>query len=246
VSAPRGRPPTIALDGPAAAGKSTVGRRLAEALDYFFFDTGVLYRALTVLALESGTALDDGPALAALAAAHDVDVRPRPGAGPGYVVSLDETDVTAALRTPAVDRAVSPVSAHVAVRDALLGAQRAVARHGPVVMVGRDIGTAVLPDAALKLYLEASPEARARRRAEELAARGVDLSLAAVHADLLARDAADAGRSAGPLAVAPDAVVVATDDCDADGVVAHLVALVARWPDELTTRGGRSPCGPAR
>jgi cytidylate kinase len=238
-----GRPAAIALDGPAAAGKSTVGRRLAAALVYLYFDTGVLYRALTWLSLRAGVAATDGAALAGLAAAHAIDVVPRPGADPGYAVLVDGADVTLAIRAPEVDRAVSPVSAQPAVRAALLEAQRRIARQGPVVMVGRDVGTVVLPGADLKIYLDASAEARAGRRHAEQLARGMDLPFADVLADIRRRDQVDAARSVAPLAVAPDAVVVNTDRCDLDGVVAHVLVLVARWPDELTTGGGPAPCG---
>jgi cytidylate kinase len=241
-----GRPPTIALDGPAAAGKTTVGRRLAETLGYLFFDTGVLYRALALQALAEGVSPEDGVALAALAERREVAVEARPGLDPGYVVLLAGHDVTAALRSPEVDRTVSPVSRHPEVRSALLETQRSIAASGEAVVVGRDIGTAVLPDADLKLYLDASTEARARRRADELARRGLDVDYEAVLADLLARDAQDAGRASGPLAVAPDAVVVDTDNCGLDEVVAHLAALAARWPDALTTGGGSAPCGEER
>jgi CMP/dCMP kinase len=239
-----GRPAAIALDGPAAAGKSTVGRRVAAALGYLFFDTGVLYRAVTWLALRAGVAVDDGAALAGLVAGHAIDVVAQPGGDPGYAVRVDGADVTRALRAPEVDRAVSPVSAQAAVRTALLDVQRRIAAQGPVVMVGRDVGTVVLPLAELKVYLDASPAARARRRHAEQVARGVDEPFAAVLADIQARDQVDAARSVAPLAVAPDAVVVNTDDCDLDGVVGHLLALVARWPDALTTGGGVAPCRP--
>lgn len=238
-----GRPPTIALDGPGAAGKSTVGRRVAEALGYLYFDTGVLYRALTHAALATGTPIDDGPALAVLAEASQVDVQPRAGSDPGYTVWLAGEDVTARLRAPEVDRAVSSVSRQAEVRSVLLAAQRRIAGRGEVLMVGRDIGTAVLPDAALKLFLDASAEARARRRHAELVRREPGTSYDAVLANLVARDAQDAARAVAPLAVAPDAVVVNTDACDIDAVVAHLLAVIARWPDALTTGGGRSPCG---
>jgi cytidylate kinase len=237
-----GRPPSIAVDGPAAAGKSTVGRRLAGALGYLFFDTGLLYRALTLRALAEGADVEAEAALADLAAGLDLAVVPRPGEDPGCRLLLDGRDVTLDLRSPAVDRSVSAVSRHRAVRDALLGAQRRVAAQGPVVMVGRDVGTVVLPDAALKLYLDASPAARAGRRSQELAERGLALPGEVVLADLTGRDAVDSGRAVAPLAVAADAVVVGTDACDVEGVVAHLLGLVARWPDALTTGGGLSPC----
>jgi cytidylate kinase len=237
-----GRPPTIALDGPGAAGKSTVGRRVAEALGYLFFDTGVLYRALTQAALATDTPVDDGPALAALALAHPADVQPLPGSDPGYTVWVDGLEVTAALRAPAVDRAVSAVSRQAEVRTVLLAAQRRIALRGEVLMVGRDIATVVLPEAALKLYLDASAAARARRRHAELVRRDPGASFEAVLADLVARDTQDAARALAPLAIAPDAVVVNTDGCDIDAVVAHLLAVIARWPDALTTGGGRLPC----
>lgn len=238
-----GRPPVIALDGPAAAGKSTVGRRAAAALGYLYFDTGVLYRALTLVALRAEVAVEDGAALVELAGRHEVRVQPAGEADPGYVVLLDGEDVTAALRQPAVDRHVSAVSQHGDVRTALLGAQRRIARQGEVLMVGRDVGTVVVPDAELKLYLDASAEVRARRRHTEIAAAGGSEGYEEVLADIRARDARDAGRDVAPLRAAEDAVVVATDGCDLEGVVAHVVALVGRWPDALTTGGGSAPCG---
>ncbi len=238
-----GRPPTIALDGPAAAGKSTVGRRVAAALGYLYFDTGVLYRALTLLALRAGVPVEDGDGLAQLVAQHSVDVQPVPGADPGYRVLLDAEDVTAAIRTPAVDRSVSAVSRQAAVRQALLAPQRRIAGQGAVLMVGRDIGTVVLPAADLKLYLDASAEARARRRHAEQLARGEAEAYESVLADIQARDARDATRAVAPLRAAEDAVVVGTDACDLEQVVAHVLMLVARWPDALTTGGGAAPCG---
>jgi CMP/dCMP kinase len=236
-----GRLRTVALDGPAASGKSTVGRALAARLGFLFLDTGLLYRALTRLAVDSGVSVDDGPALAALAGEHTIDVRPRDDAT-GPAVLIDGREITGALQDPRIDRAVSPVSAHPAVRDALLPHQRRPAERGNVVMAGRDIGTVVLPDADLKIYLDASAEARARRRLRERLARGEAADFAEVLAAVRARDAHDSRRATAPLAKARDAVVVSTDACDADGVVRHLLALAARWPDRLTTEGGRAPC----
>ena len=130
-------PRTIALDGPVASGKSTVGRRVADTLGYLFFDTGILYRCLTTLALEAGVSVSDGPALAALVGKRDIAVQPAPGTARGYRVTAGGADLTSRLWTAAVDRSVSPVSAQPAVRAALLAPQRAVARQGPVVMAGR-------------------------------------------------------------------------------------------------------------
>ncbi|RIL11179.1 (d)CMP kinase [bacterium] len=240
----RARPRTIALDGPAASGKSTVGARLAGRLGMLCFDTGLLYRALTVLALRAGVSADDAAALAALADTAAIDVVPDPGHRLGCRVTSRGDDVTDALHGPAVDAAVSAVSGHAAVRAALLGAQRRVAEHTAVIMLGRDIGTVVLPDADLKVYLDASPPARARRRYRERLALGEPAVYGDVLRATLERDARDAGRSIAPLAVAPDAVVVDTDRCDVESVVAHLAALVARWPDPLTTGGGPAPCEP--
>lgn len=237
---------TIALDGPVASGKTTVGRLLAERLGFLCFDTGLLYRALTVLALREGIAPGDASRLAELVRARPIGVEPRPASRLGCAVSAGGADLTDDLHRPEVDAAVSEVSRHGEVRDALLSAQRRVAATSAagVVMLGRDIGTVVLPDADLKVYLDASAPARARRRFRERLARGEPAVYAEVFAGTLARDARDAGRAIAPLAAAPDAVVVDTDRCDARAVVDHLAALAARWPDALTTGGGDAPCRP--
>ncbi len=243
ASAP-GRPRTIALDGPAASGKSTVGARLAARLGLLCFDTGLLYRALTVLALREDVPPGDAAALADLAAAAAIAVAPDAGHRLGCRVTSRGADLTDALHGAEVDAAVSAVSGHAAVRAALLDTQRRVAEHTGVIMLGRDIGTVVLPDADLKLYLDASPGARARRRFRERLALGEPAAYGDVLRATLERDARDAGRSVAPLAVAADAVVVNTDRCGVEAVVAHLAAIVARWPDALTTGGGTAPCGP--
>ena len=218
---------TIALDGPAAAGKSTVGRALADRLGLLYLDTGALYRALTVAALEAGVPVDDAGALAALAAATPLEVTPDAARPEGYRVLAGGRDVSDRLRTRAVDGAVSAVSRHGAVRAALLPAQRAIAdRHG-IVMVGRDIGTVVLPDADLKIFLDASPEERARRRFRERLARGEAVRWSDVLEDVTRRDALDRDRAVAPLAEALDAVRVDTTDRPADEVLSALVALAA-------------------
>jgi cytidylate kinase len=220
---------TIAIDGPAAAGKSTVGDRVARRLSAVFFDTGVLYRAVTRAALAAGVPTDDGEALTKLAEGLDIRIeRPSVADGRQSDILLDGQDVTRQLRTPEIDRAVSPVSAHPAVRAALLPVQRRIGRAGRVVMVGRDISTVVLPEAELKIYLDASPEVRARRRCEQEALAGVQLDERAVLADILRRDQLDSQRAAAPLRAADDAVIIDTDPLTIDEVVERIVAEAER------------------
>jgi cytidylate kinase len=237
-----GGPATVAVDGPVASGKSTVGRRLADALGYLFLDTGALYRAITVLAHDAGVVAEDGPALARLARSATLEVEPRPGTERGFAVLVAGRDLTPRLWAPATDADVSPVSAHGEVREALLARQREIASRARTVAVGRDVGTVVLPDADMKLYLDAAPETRARRRYRELLAGGEPARYRDVLNAVRARDARDSGRDVAPLRVPDRAVVVATDACDLDAVVRHLRAVVRRWPDPLTTGGGHAPC----
>ncbi len=238
-------PRAIALDGPAAAGKTTVGLRLARRLGMLCFDTGLIYRALTVVALRSGTSPEDADALLELLAREPIDVAPRPDLPGGSAVLAGGRDLTGQLRAPEVDATVSAVSRHAPVRQALLEAQRRIARQNAVIMLGRDIGTVVLPDADIKIYLDASAEARARRRLRERLAGGEPADYGSVLTDMRARDAKDAGRATAPLRPADDAVVVNTDRCDAEQVADHLATLVLRWPDPLTTEGGSAPCAPS-
>src|SRR3954463_2001025 len=161
----------IAIDGPAGARKTTVGRALAGRTRVTFLDTGLLYRAITLVALERGVSITDRPALAALAESIDLRLRPPSVAdGRPMDVLVDEIDVTGRLREPAIDRSVSAVSANPEVRSALLPIQRNLAAAGPIVMAGRDIATVVFPDAGIKIYLDAGVDERARRRYDELAA----------------------------------------------------------------------------
>jgi CMP/dCMP kinase len=220
-------PGVIAMDGPAASGKSTVGQGVAERLGYLFFDSGILYRALTWLALRDGYPLYDGTALAALAARSQIDVLPPTRTdGRQYTVEVNGVDITWSLRRPEVDANVSEVSQHAAVREALIHQQRRIAAAGGVVMVGRDIGTVVLPDAPLKIYLDAAPEARARRRMRERAARGETADYQATLDDMRRRDRIDSSRAVAPLRPAEDAVIVDTTDMDFDAVIEHVVDLV--------------------
>jgi cytidylate kinase len=221
------RPSVIAIDGPAASGKSTLGQRLAEALGYLYFDTGVMYRAVTLAALRRGVDPNDEAAVTRLAEVVHIDVVPPTVAdGRQYTVLLDGEDVTWDLRQPEVDAWVSPVSAYPGVRAALLSQQRRIAAGGRVVMVGRDIGTVVLPNADLKIYLDASLEERARRRYKEMMARGQSASYEEVLRSMRRRDEIDSRRATAPLRPAPDAVVIDSTTMDADAVLKHVLKLV--------------------
>jgi cytidylate kinase len=219
------RPSTIAIDGPSAAGKNTVGRRLAEKMGYRFVDTGAMYRALTWLAIKRGVDLDDEEALGELTLEADMDIRCS-NSDTHNQVFVNGRDVTAELRRADVDRGVSLVSKVPAVREAMVAKQRQLAHERKVVMVGRDIGTVVLHDADMKFYLSASPEERARRRYLEQMDKGQSTDYGEVLDDLNRRDGIDSRRAHSPLKPAEDAVIVDTDGVDADGVVAEIVRLI--------------------
>ena len=214
----------IAIDGPSGAGKSTVGHALAQRIDATFVDTGLMYRALTLAALERGMDLEQGPTLGHLVGECAIEVE-RPGADHPTrleTVLLDGRDVTDAVRAPRVDRAVSTVSRHAEVRDAMLPVQRAVALRGDTVMVGRDIGTVVLPDASLKVFLDAPATIRATRRAAEMG----DVSRTGEYLEeIMRRDGADAGREVAPLREADGSLHLDTGEL---GVEACVDAIVAR------------------
>ena len=218
---------TIAIDGPAASGKSTAGELLARRLGYLYFDTGVMYRAVTWAALSRGIPIENEVAVTMLAERLHIDVTP-PTVGDGrqYTVLADGVDVTWAIRTPEVDANVSPVSAYSGVRRALVVQQRRVAAGGRVVMVGRDIGTVVLPDANLKLYLDASVEERARRRWQEAQARGEEADYEPVLASMRRRDEIDSNREVAPLCAAEDAVVLDTTDLSIEKALTEVMWLV--------------------
>jgi cytidylate kinase len=212
----------VAIDGPSGAGKSTVGHALAERIGATFVDTGLMYRALTLAALEGGVDPGDGAALGHLAARSRIEVeRPRPEQTDRLeTVRLDGRDVTPAVRTPRVDRAVSAVSSHPEVREAMLGMQRMAAARGDTVMVGRDIGSVVLPDATLKVFLTADAHVRARRRAEEMGRPDrVDEYLE----EIRRRDAADSGRAIAPLRIPAGALVLDTGRSDVSECVDAIV-----------------------
>ena len=216
-------PSSIAIDGPVAAGKSAVGAALAARLGYRFIDTGVMYRAVTWLALERGVELHDDDALARLAREAHLGVEASAEAPKGARVVIDGHDVTGELRSPEVSDAVSLVSRVAGVREVMVERQREMAREGGVVMAGRDIGTVVLPDAPLKVYLDATVEERVRRRREELLAGGRVESDEEVREELAMRDEIDSGRDVSPLRPAKDAIVIDTDHLSLDEVVAKIL-----------------------
>jgi cytidylate kinase len=219
-------PSIIAIDGPAASGKSTIGKRLADELGYLFFDTGVMYRAITWLALQRKLDMRDKAAITALAESVPIDVQP-PSRNDGRAcdVIVDGKDITWQTRRPEVDANVSVVSAYPGVRRALSAQQRRIGQRGQVVMVGRDIGTVVLPDADLKIYLDASAEERARRRYDEIIARGESADYDEILAKVIERDRIDSTRDVAPLKAAEDAVIVDSDNLNADEVFQQILAL---------------------
>lgn len=221
------KPSTIAIDGPAGSGKTTVGAELAARLGYVFFDTGVVYRAATLAALRAGVPVSDEQAVVRVVEGMDLQVGP-PDVDDGRTstVRLDGEDVTWELRHPSVDDNVSPVSAHPQVRERLRDLQRRVASQGRVVVVGRDIGTVILPEADLKVYLDASPEERARRRHAEAVARGSNISYEQALQNVCDRDRIDSERSVAPLRRAPDAHYVDSTGISAAEVVRLLEGLV--------------------
>ena len=217
------RPLVVALDGPGSSGKSSVGAAAALAVGYRFCDTGLLYRAVTWLAEARGVSVDDPQGLVELVDAVELATD---ATGRLARVVVDGTDHTSEVRSPAVDSAVSAVSAVPEVRTALLARQRALAEDGGIVMAGRDIGTVVLPDADLKIYLDASVEERARRRTEE---RGLDPASqegVAILEALRRRDHLDANRAVAPLRVPPDARIVTTDGNTFQETVAAVIATI--------------------
>lgn len=215
-------PSIIAIDGPAASGKSTIGKRLADELGYLFFDTGVMYRAITWIALQRGVDVRDAGAVTRLAQETPIDVAPasRPD-GRACDVIVDGRDITWEVRRPEVDANVSVVSAYEGVRRALSGQQRRIGQRGRVVMVGRDIGTVILPEADLKIYLDASAEERARRRFAEIVARGEKADFDEILSKVRERDRIDSTRAVAPLRPAEDAVILDSDQLNADEVLAR-------------------------
>ncbi len=219
----------ITLDGPAASGKTTVGRMLAAKLGYLFFDTGVMYRAVALAAYQNGVNPADEAAVSELAESISIDVLPSAEKDERTsTVILDGDDVSWTIREPVVDESVSQVSGYARVRAAMVAQQRRIGLRGKVVMVGRDVGTVVLPEADLKLYLDATLEERARRRYLELESRGGSLTPEEVRAGLARRDEVDSNRDLSPLRPAKDAVVIDTTALTPEEVLSRIGSLLDR------------------
>ena len=214
------KPSIIAIDGPVASGKSTIGRLLARRLGYRFVDTGMMYRALTWQAIKTGTDPEDEEALSQLANSTAIDISSAPD---GSHTIVDGRDVTAELTSAEVEASVSLVSKVGAVRSVMVQNQQSLASKGNIVMAGRDIGTTVLPHAELKVYLIASVQERARRRHLELLERGQNVKYDAILAELIRRDEIDSKRDISPLQPAADAKVVDSDGLSIEQVVAAII-----------------------
>ena len=224
---PQKLPSIIAIDGPAASGKSTLGLRVANALGYLFFDTGVMYRAVTWLALKLGVDPRDEAQVTALAEGTPIDVAPASRSdGRACDVLVGGEDITWETRRPDVEANVSVVSAYRGVRAALSQQQRRIGQRGRVVMVGRDIGTVVLPEADLKIYLDAGAGERAKRRYDEIIGRGGTADYDVILAKVIERDRIDSTRDVAPLKAAEDAFVLDSDKLNADEVFQHIMTLI--------------------
>ncbi len=218
----------VTIDGPAAAGKSTTARAVAERLGFSFLDTGAFYRAIALKAIDSGTPLDDEEAIAELLETTHVETSGTPS---HPEVRLDARDVTREIRTPQVSEAASRVAALSAVRAVLVRWQREMSALGPLVGEGRDLGTVVFPRAEVKIYLDADLETRAERRRRELGLRGMAASIADVRADLDRRDARDRDRLDSPLKPADDALHVDTSGLSLEAQVERVLAVIQLHPD---------------
>ena len=223
------KPSIIAIDGPAASGKSTLGERLAQHIGYLFFDTGLMYRAVTWAAQQKFGRVDQEEDVSTLSEQIVIDVCP-PSCDDGRSadVCIDGVDITWELRRPEVEADVSQVSAYPRVRAAMTQQQRRIGQRGGVVMVGRDIGTVVFPEAGLKIYLIASFEERARRRHHEIITRGEAADFHQILAALRKRDAYDSGRKLAPLKPAEDAIILDSEGLSIDQVVEKALQLIER------------------
>ncbi|HBF41829.1 MAG TPA: (d)CMP kinase [Anaerolineaceae bacterium] len=226
-------PKMIAIDGPAASGKSTLAEHLAAHLNYLFFDTGIMYRAVTFAALEESRNIDidDEHAVTHLAEKIHIDVQP-PTVNDGRTadVLVEGRDITNLIRTPEVERNVSQVSAYSGVRKAMTAQQRRIGLRGNVVMVGRDIGTVVLPEADLKIYLDAAPEVRAQRRYDEKRSQGEKVTFEEILAGIMQRDRIDSSRAVAPLKPADDARIIDSSEKSIQQVFAEVVKMLNCTP----------------
>ncbi len=222
-------PSTIAIDGPAASGKSTIGNLIANKLGYISLDTGIMYRAVAFKALQEGVDIFDDVAVSNLAENVKIDIQPSVEEdGRQFDVIIDGEDHTWDLRSPEVNQIVSEVSVYPRVRKAMTELQREIAKNGRIVMIGRDIGTVVLPNAEMKIYLEASVEVRTQRRYIEELARGKKICLDEIEESLRHRDEIDSSRAVAPLRPAEDAILVNSDDMTVYEVVEFVLELIAK------------------
>lgn len=215
----------IAIDGPAASGKTTVARRVAERLKVLYLDTGAMYRALAYAALHTQTDLDNENALVRLCAQHRIHVTLDRDAPLGFRIYAGERELSQSdLESPEVTSVVSTIAAHPRVREAMVDEQRRIAESGSVVMAGRDIGTVVLPNAPVKIYLTASVQARVARRRAQLEEAGIDVSTHELTKELEERDRLDETRAVSPLRKAADAIVIDSSSLTVDDVVEKICA----------------------
>jgi cytidylate kinase len=221
------QPEIIAIDGPAGSGKSTIGKLVAEEFGYLYFDTGVMYRAVTFAAINKDININDEESISLLVKEIKIDIRtPIIADGRDNDVLVNGQDVTWEIRSPEVDGNVSIVSSYPEVRTALGEQQRRIGLQGEVVMVGRDIGTVILPEADIKIYLDASIEERADRRYQELRQRGEEINFDSILAKLRERDLIDSTREIAPLKPADDAIVIDTDQLSIQQVFAKIIEIV--------------------
>ncbi|MEA2008175.1 MAG: (d)CMP kinase [Chloroflexota bacterium] len=234
-------PECIAIDGPAASGKSTVANKISQKIGYLYFDTGVMYRAVTWLTLRHEVSFGDENAVSALAENIPIDVNPPSVAdGRDCDIFVEGEDITWKIRLPEVDANVSIVSVYPGVRAALTAQQRRIGLQGQVVMVGRDIGTMVLPEAELKIYLDASAKERARRRYQERLERGEEADFEVILENVRRRDKIDSTREVAPLKAAKDAVIIDTNDLTIEDVLAEVERLISQFEK---AKSKKSPYG---
>ena len=221
------KPKVITIDGPAASGKSSVGLQLAKLLGYYFLDTGIMYRAVAWAALNQNIDIQNEEKVGSLVQQIDIEIKP-PSKDDGRIndVYVDKVDVTWKIREPEVNRIVSQISKYQQVRTALTENQREFGKMGKIVMAGRDIGTVVMPDADLKIFLEASPKERALRRYNEELKRGKKIILKEIINNVEMRDKIDSSRKIAPLTPAADAVIILTDGKDVSMVVNDIIKII--------------------